>query len=105
MPALAFPKHKRVLSEAYLARVRQLRCCAWSLGECLGAVQAHHKTGAGMARKADDVDTMPLCAHHHSQFHGAAGPFRRWTKLKRVAWQALMIEATQIRLGVAEGVF
>jgi hypothetical protein len=48
-----------------MAKVAQLPCCvcgAWP-------VHVHHKTGAGMALKASDFDTMPLCPLHH-QFGG-----------------------------------
>lgn len=34
--------------------------------ECGGRVEVHHKTGAGMGRRASHFETMPLCTNHHS---------------------------------------
>lgn len=37
---------------------------------CFDPAVAHHKTGAGMAKKASDYDTMPLCNDHHTGKNG-----------------------------------
>ena len=47
-------------------------------------MHVHHETGAGMALKASDFETMPLCPTHH-QFGGygfaiLAGQ-KRWENL------------------------
>mgnify|MGYP001587212905 CR=1 FL=1 len=83
----------------YLARVRDLPCCA--PGGCLEALpaQAHHLTGAGLALKAQDDETMPLCPGHHSDLHAFAGPFRGWDRARRRKWQLEMIAKTRVALG------
>jgi hypothetical protein len=58
---------KRQHDRAYMARVAELPCVvcgAWP-------VHVHHRTGAGMGRKADDYQTIPLCPLHHQ--HGGEG--------------------------------
>ncbi len=65
------PKKKHVIDKAHLKRVAALPCCAYraiGLPRRYGTVVAYHNhmTGAGMAMKADDRDTMPLCEHHHT---------------------------------------
>lgn len=62
---------KPIKDANYLARVRALPCIIGALfpiakKHCWGRTEAHHKTGAGMGRKASDYDTMPLCFNHHS---------------------------------------
>lgn len=42
-------------------RVARLGCLV-----CYRPAQVHHKTGAGMALRATDWETMPLCPYHHT---------------------------------------
>lgn len=84
----------------YLALVRRLPCCAPGYcGYCRPIrafpIEAHHLTGAGMGRKADDRDTMPLCSHHHRALHNFDGPFAGWPRERRMQWQLAMIEETR----------
>lgn len=93
-------KHRRPREgsdPAYLARVRQMPCCAARLSSCEGtAVDAHHAgPRPGVAMKAHDRTAVPLCRHHHQRFHDAAHPFRRWSKAMRREWQDEQIRITQ----------
>ena len=47
----------------YLGMVAKLPCCVKDCG--YWPVEVHHRTGAGMALKAEDYETMPLCHRHH----------------------------------------
>lgn len=80
--------------EAYLAFVRALPCCAPTVAPCLSPApqHPHHKTGAGMAMKARDDETMPLCWVHHRDFHLGQGPFLYWTRDNRDMWQEEMVD-------------
>lgn len=49
----------------YMAAVATLPCSV-NNRDCGGRLEVHHKTGAGMAKRADHYDTMPLCFNHHS---------------------------------------
>lgn len=55
--------------------------------ECAWGTDAHHETGAGMALKANDRRTIPLCHRHHMDFHDHRGYFWNWTKEERRQWQ------------------
>lgn len=78
----------------YVAWVRTLPCCY-----CAGrnSVEAHHRTGAGMARRAHDRETMPLCLRCHHDFHGLAGHFKNFKRADLRAWQHNKIEETLIQ--------
>lgn len=100
MTALAFPKSPRIEDPAHLVLVRTLACCAPLIGNPRadrhwGDVEAHHETGAGLALKADDHRSMPLCKRHHGDFHRLCGVFANWTKRTLKAWQREMVAATQ----------
>lgn len=75
---------------AYLDWIRSLPC--WVGGACLGAVQPHHRTGAGKALRSHDHETIPLCAKHHDDFHTLRGYFYGWTKADRRSWQSEAID-------------
>jgi hypothetical protein len=99
MTALAQSKSVRELSRAYRDRVAALPCCmcgAESTSEQRSEV--HHRTGAGMALKANDTDSMPLCAWCHRHFHALTGPFRGWVKSKLREWQTRMVRQTKATL-------
>lgn len=104
----------RIRDRDYMLWVKTLACCAGALwietGEgddvrrtseadrCAGAVQAHHAgTNRGMSQKAEDRTCIPLCVLHHTEWHGAAGPFRPWDRERRRAWALQMIGQTQAR--------
>jgi hypothetical protein len=59
------PKIKTQAEREYMEKVASLPCYV-SNHECGGSVEVHHKTGAGMAKKASNFDVMPLCFNHHS---------------------------------------
>jgi hypothetical protein len=81
---------------ARVAWVKTLRCLCRAPGEtCSAVVEAHHAGRRGMARKAHDDTTVPLCSAHHAAFHANTGPFKRWTKAQLRAWAAAAIAATQ----------
>jgi hypothetical protein len=50
----------------YHDQVAQLPCHLEYTGHCGGKLEVHHKTGAGMARRASHFDVIPLCFNHHS---------------------------------------
>lgn len=86
-----------------MSRIKKLRefPCAiqddpgWEPGgdwECSPDLDIHHRTGAGMALKADDEKTFPLCHRHHMDFHQQRGLFRLWSKEAKHRWQDEMIE-------------
>lgn len=56
---------KRTPEQQHLDAVASLGCCI-----CRRPAQAHHirglSSGTGMARKATDYETIPLCADHHT---------------------------------------
>ena len=77
---------------AYSEFIRSQPCCA-----CCRPPRSeqHHCTGAGMALRSDDRDSMPLCTQCHRDFHAAAGQFRGWVKRRRRWWQGSMANKFQ----------
>lgn len=70
---------------AYLAWVRNLPCVVcriWKLTRFeYGKIEAAHVGARGLGRKCSDIETIPLCAHHHRtgpQSHHSLGR-RFWT--------------------------
>lgn len=80
--------------EEYLRWIRKLPCCVTGCA-ATGSSHAHHSTGAGMALKAHDRETMPLCATHHRQFHDGRGYFLDWGRAQRRSWQAAQVGVYQ----------
>lgn len=81
-----------------LAWARALPCCLFhstDFGPCQGPVEAHHPTGAGLALKADDSKSYPLCRRHHRDRHDATGAFHDMDKATRKLWEAEMVEKYQ----------
>ena len=78
----------------YLQWVRELPCyhCGKTPAGC-----AHHRTGAGMARRASDYETIPLCHGCHMAFHDRRGDFRDMTKARAREWQDEAIAQTRAR--------
>jgi hypothetical protein len=68
-------------------------------------IEAHHHTHGptedgrprGMSQKASDAFAFTLCRKHHSQFHAASGPFKRWDRAERRAWQDKQVAAHRAR--------
>ena len=81
---------------AYLAFVRTLPC-AISSDQCFGRIHAHHAIHRSQGGK--DSDAIPLCMHHHAQWHLVAGPFKELTKMERFAWSYLTIAKVQAARG------
>lgn len=70
------PKHKRVLDQKYLDWVETQMC----MGCGAQADDAHHLIGlgfGGMAMKADDYLSMPVCRGDHNKIHLNR---KRWEK-------------------------
>ena len=88
------------MSAAELKRIRELPCALAESTErgagwtdaCAGPTDAHHRTGAGLALKANDRETFPLCHKHHMDFHSGRGIFRDWKRETRKTWQQAMID-------------
>lgn len=83
--------------ERYLDFIRSLLCCAPGPRACHAPApqHPHHSTGAGLALKAPDRETMPLCWHHHRAFHDGNGPFEHMTREDRRLWQEEMVGRCQ----------
>lgn len=65
---------------------RLLPCCAPGCGS--SPSHAHHVTyGRGKSQKAPHSQVIPLCWKCHSEFHGAYGRFKGWTREQRNDWQ------------------
>ena len=87
---------------AYLAWVRSLPCL-FEGGDCDGPIDAHHRTGGGMALKVPDDQTLPLCRQHHMDRHALRGPFLGWDKATVKQWEVDMVAQTQsLRKGLPE---
>jgi len=100
---------------ARMARVRELPCCApadlrypcgpWHQDDETGrwklVMQANHAgRKPGMALKADDDTTIPMCLLHHGQYTDGNGVFKGWTKSGRQAWREEKISETRAALGM-----
>lgn len=56
------------MTKEYYAKVAAVGCVVKVNGRrCARPAIVHHKTGAGMGRKSDYMDTMALCPYHHNQ--------------------------------------
>lgn len=65
---------KPVRSEAHLRWIRTLPCVISELSviplnRSCRFIEAAHIGPHGMAQKASDLDTVPLCRHHHEELH------------------------------------
>ena len=77
--------------------------CIFDSDACGGPVQAHHRTGAGLALKAGDDEAMPLCLVHHAQRHDGTGVFLKLTKSERKTWEAEMVAKYQALYAESHG--
>jgi len=83
----SFFKEPAMRSEVHLAFVRGHECLLEKAGErCNGTpVAAHHftflKDEGGMAEKAADIYTVPLCVFHHGALHhiGEKAFWKSWS--------------------------
>lgn len=91
----------------HMAKVALLPCYVWAnhpdkRKKCGGRKEVHHKTGAGMGKRASHFDVMPLCFNHHSAQTPLpfGGSIHKGTKSfeARIATQDKMIEWTVIML-------
>lgn len=93
-------RSERERDEAYLNRVRDLPCCAASLGPyCLGVIDPDHMGQRPMGRKCSDYETAPLCRAHHRARTDFFGPFTNWTYDQMRSWLDGKIAETQAALG------
>lgn len=67
------------------------RCCLHGHG-CAGAIEVHHRTGAGLALRAHDHEGIPLCKKHHHERHSLTGYFKNMVKAERKLWESHQIE-------------
>ena len=86
----------------HLARVRTLPCL-FEGPECDGPMDAHHRTGSGLALKSNDRSTMPLCRAHHMHRHQLSGPFKGKDKMWIKAWELEAVARTLALLESPEG--
>jgi hypothetical protein len=108
MTALAFPKQKRVRNARYLRRVAELPCCGCGTLHGVEARQrmdAHHRTGAGLALKADDTESFSFCGGCHDDFHDSRGRYFHFDKQLKHDFQDIMIAFTKRQLIPAGGSF
>lgn len=81
------PKQAVERDKAHLAAVAQLPCACWDTGLCFGDVTAHHVGhDGGTALKANDYQTIPVCARHHDEIHRHSGRFKGWNAGTMDAW-------------------
>lgn len=78
-----------------LAWIRQQPCAIRGLHECDGPIDAHHRTGAGMALKNPDDQAFPLCRRAHRNRHDLAGHFEGWEKARVKLWELEMVDKYQ----------
>lgn len=74
----------------YLDWLRSLPCCKCGKAPCR---EVHHRTGAGMGRRAHDHESMPLCHDCHMEFHDSKGQFKAWPKHMKKSWQETMVQS------------
>lgn len=90
----------------YLRLVRRLPCVVVGIATmagmpCTGPTHAHHAgRRPGVALKAPDDTAIPLCHHHHAEWHDLRGYFLGWTKTQRRQWSDEQIAATRAELSV-----
>lgn len=85
---------------SYLSRIRKQDCQKCGRRPC----QAHHRTGAGMALRAHDHETISLCVECHASIHELThGEFSGWTKGELREWQREAVESNRRRFGLEDG--
>ena len=97
-------RSERVLDADYLARVRELPCCARTLGDmfgCRGRIEVDHAGRKPAGRKCSDDETVPMCSLHHSERHTFIGLFGGWSRAQMRAWLDEQIAATRAHLTAA----
>lgn len=81
----------RVKDKAYLSKVASLGCINCKSRDA----QVHHlrgpKWGYGIALRASDFDTVPLCDTCHDMFHDG----KRWTKEEKINVQEKWLAKTR----------
>jgi len=72
-----FQKQLTPRDSAYLDWIATLPCVEKSK-DCMGDVVAHHTASSSASKKGSDYSCVPLCVHHHAEWHnkhGKKGPF------------------------------
>lgn len=59
--------------------------------------QCHHRTGAGLALRAHDHQSMPLCPLCHHDLHALSGRFKGWSRGQLRLWQEDKVNETRAR--------
>lgn len=81
--------------------------CRVVYGEYVPAAVHHIRDGAGMAQRAPDFLTLPLCPECHQGRHGIHGDRQRFKlaghdelSLLAILWSRLLKNATRASLGI-----
>lgn len=88
-------RSERLRDQEWLLAVKRLHCCAASLGECWGTIEADHAGKRPAGRKCSDNETIPLCQLHHAARHGFSGAFHGWDRARMRQWLDSKISDTQ----------
>jgi hypothetical protein len=59
-------RSRPVKDPKYLAWIRTLPCV---VPGCRGRAEAAHCGARGLSQKASDTNAIPMCAHHHREYH------------------------------------
>jgi hypothetical protein len=89
--------------KAYMARVRELECCAVGMpghAECRGEPVVHHAGRHGMSQKCPHTETIRLCDAAHRELHDHNGWVKHLSGKEIRAWEDGQVLATQRRLGL-----
>lgn len=100
-PALAFVGTEPPRDAEYLARVRELPCCAIGLPKhsCMGPRISHHAGKHAAGVKCSDYEAISLCSLAHTNIHDLNGCFRGFTRERVRAFEDAAIAETQRVLG------
>lgn len=90
----AVPKNVTPRDGKHMSAVASLPCALWAAGRCYGEVVAHHVGSHGMALKASDYQTVPVCAQHHREAHDFSGWFKGYTRAQMETWEKATVEQT-----------
>ena len=82
--------------KAYTTWIRSLQCAACE--DQQHKTSCHHRTGAGIAKRAHDWEAMPLCGNGTQGCHGSLhslmfGSFKGYTKDRIRDWQEQCVKS------------
>jgi hypothetical protein len=86
----------------YMARVRELECCALGMpghDSCPDWPIVHHAGQHGYGFKSPHTETIRLCNTAHVELHGHTGWVKHMTGEEIRAWEDEWVRHTQRRLG------